>query len=210
MFTVDDFLSQYESASDEELLVIHTHPDDYTPEAGEAVRKLIDKRGGLEATLQRIKQKQVISAEINRISAEAKALAAKGVDPAFIQQTGSSSTILSASEVNDVLAAAVVEGHAEAEDRKIKPRTVYGSLLGGILASLIGSILWGGQLIFAGGYIGSKITLLLVIGLTLVCYGIVRAATKQSRKNILVLIATIVSVIISLGIGQLLFDAIKG
>ena len=206
MFTVEDFLSQYQTYTDEQLIEIHSNAENYNPEAAKAVEILIDKRGGLEATSQRLRQKQETDAEIRRISAEAKALAAKGVDPAFLKKTTVSSTILSASQVNDIVANAVSEGQAEAEDRKIKPRTIYGSLLGGILASLIGSALWGGQLIFAGGYIDLKITILLIFGLTIVCYGIIRVATKQSRKNVLVLIATVLSVVISLGIGQLLFD----
>jgi len=169
MFTVEDFLSQYQTYTDEQLIDIRSNADNYNPEAAKAVDILIDKRGGLEAARQRVRQKQETDAEISRINAEAMAL-------------------------------------TEAEDRKIKPRTIYGSLLGGILASLIGSALWGGQLILAGGYIELKITVLLFTGLSIVCYGIIKAATKQSRKNAMVLITTVLSVLISLGIGQLLFD----
>jgi hypothetical protein len=207
MFTVEDFLSQYEPYSDQELMGIYSNPEDYSPEAVTAAQTLIDKRGGLEATLKRVRQNQDINDEISRISLEAKALAAKGVDPAFIRQTAMPSKLLSEQQVGEILQTALAEYQVEAEDRAIKPRTVYGSLFGGILASVIGSVLWGGQLILAGGYIDLKITLLLIAGLYFVCYGLIRIATKQSKRNRAVLISTIAAVLISLAVGQALFGA---
>ena len=209
MFTVEDFLSQYEAYSDEQLIGIHSDIENYNPEAGKAVNMLIDKRGGLEATLQRVRQNQTIEAEKARIRFEAKTLAAKGIDPAFIKGTAMPSTILTSEQVTDVLDTALTEHQIEADDKKIKPRTIYGSLLGGILASLIGGSLWGGQLLLAGGYIDLKITLLLLTGLFLVCYGIIKLATKQSKKNMAVLIATITSVLVSIFIGHILFSAFR-
>jgi hypothetical protein len=40
MFTVEDFLSQFEHYSDEELIGIRSRPDDFSPEAVNAVDML--------------------------------------------------------------------------------------------------------------------------------------------------------------------------
>jgi len=91
----------------------------------------------------------------------------------------------------------------EVEDKKIKPRTVIGSIIGCIVAGLIGGTLWGLQMIYSG-----RIFYILLIGLVLLCYGIIKISTKQTKKNTVVLIATVISVVLSLLIGQLLYDII--
>jgi len=168
MFTVEDFLAQYETATDEELMHVYSNPDDYTPEAEEAAKKLLYRRGGLEAAKERILQKKIADARQARINRAATA-------------------------------------KAEAEDRKIKPRTVFGSVIGGAVASLAGTIVWGAQLLYAGGYIAEKVTLILGVGLFFICYGIVRLATGQSKKNAVVLVSSAMSTAISIIGGDFLF-----
>jgi hypothetical protein len=104
MFTVDDFLVQYETYSDEELMHIHSNPDDHSPEAEEAAKRLLNRRGGLEAAKERISQKQAREAALAKKRWESTAV-------------------------------------ARAEEKKIKPGTIYGSVLGGILATLVGTAL---------------------------------------------------------------------
>jgi hypothetical protein len=47
---------------------------------------------------------------------------------------------------------------------------------------------------------------ILVIGLALLSYGLIRLFTKQSKANVVVLVATALSVIGALVMGQLLFE----
>lgn len=146
---------------------ICSNPDDYTPEAEEASRRLLNKRGGIEAASERIHQRRVAAANLARENW--KAVAA-----------------------------------VEAEDRKIKPRTIFGSIIGVILASIVGTILWTVQLLYAGGYIAEKITFVLGAGLFFVCYGIVKATTGQSKKNVLVFLSSVIAVAVSIIVGHYL------
>ncbi len=96
-----------------------------------------------------------------------------------------------------------MEIEQELNDKKIKPRTIAGGIIGGTIAAVTGGALWGLQLIYSG-----RIFLILGIGLALFCYGIISAATKQSKNNIVVLIATVISIIVAIGIGQLLYEIV--
>jgi len=97
----------------------------------------------------------------------------------------------------------------EVEDSRIKSRTVIGGLIGMVLATLIGGALWGLKLIYGPPErIEMKIELILLFGLLLVCYGIIKLCTRQSWKNIVVLIAIVLSFLMAIFLGMRLFDVI--
>src|SRR5206468_1494662 len=85
------------------------------------------------------------------------------------------------------------------QKQKIKPRTIFGSIIGGTIASLIGGVLWGLQLIQM-----HRMFVILGIGIALLSYGIIKFSTKQSKENIIVLIATVISTGAAIFIGQLI------
>ena len=98
----------------------------------------------------------------------------------------------------------------EVEDSRIKSRTVIGGLIGMVLATLIGGALWGLKLIYGPPErIEMKIELILLFGLLLVCYGIIKLCTRQSWKNIIVLVCTILAVLQAVLIGGSIADLSK-
>ncbi len=202
MLTTDDFILQYEAYTDEDLHAVYEHIDDYSPEAQEAFKIVIQKKGGLEKWLGHIQETQIYFAETMRISREAAGMAIKNVDTDFIR-TIVSSKILPPEEVDKVITQALEQVALHKEDRKIKPRTIIGSVLGVIVAGIIGGIGWGLKEVYAPD-IYLKIQLLLVAGLILLSYGIVKAFTRQSKGNVVVLIATVLSVILSILLGLLI------
>ncbi len=204
MLTTDEFIVQYQAYTDEDLHTVYEHIDDYSPEAQEAFKIVIQKKGGLEKWLDRIHQKQVYAAEVTRIGREAAGMAMKNIDVDFIR-TIVTSKILPPEKVNEVITQAVGQAALHKEDIKIKPRTIIGSLLGVIVAGVIGGIGWGLNLFYAPG-IDLKIELLLLAGLILLCYGIVKTFTRQSKKNVIVIIATTLSVIFAIVLGMLISD----
>ena len=111
------------------------------------------------------------------------------------------SEILLESKKNSIVKQTFEEITQEWEDKKIKPRTLLGGGLAAGIASLIGGILWGLQMMWSG-----RIFSIFLVGLVLLCYGLIRLFTKQSHKNIAVLILTAISAVIALIIGQLMFD----
>lgn len=75
--------------------------------------------------------------------------------------------------------------------------------VGATVGAIVGGILWGLQMIYS-----NAIFAMIFIGLILLCYGIVKISTKQSYKNTVVLIATIISIVLAILIGQLLYEVI--
>jgi hypothetical protein len=202
MFTIDDFVSKYENYTDEELIEVYHNLADYSEEANEALKIAVQKKGGFQELVKRLSEKQVLTNEINRIEKETSEFGLKGVDASFIKKMASS-TILSKDAVEEIIDRKYSLVRLELEDKKIKPRTILGSFIGGTTASLIGGLLWGLQLIYS-----KRMFYILLVGLVLLCYGIIKLITGQSKKNNAVLVATVVSVLLALIIGQLLYDII--
>jgi hypothetical protein len=202
MFTTKDFVAKYEDYTDEELIDIHHKMADYSQEAQEALKIVIQNKGGQEELEKRLEEKQILANEVGRIAKETAEFGSKGIDASFIKKM-TNSDILSPEAVDQIIDNQYSVVQLELEDKKIKPRTVFGSLIGGMIASLVGGVLWGLQMIYS-----KRIFYILFIGLVLLCYGIIKISTKQSKKNSVVLIATIISVILALIIGQLLYEII--
>ncbi len=200
MFSVNDFTLKYENYSDEELLDIYENIEGYSAEAKEALEIVINKKGGLDQILSRLGEKKIVTDEINRIATEAHELGKQGVDADFIKNT-TNSTLLSSAHVNEIIEQKYIEVKSEIENKKINPRTIAGSILGGLVASIIGGISIGLIMIYS-----NKILYIFVIGLAIFCYLIIKAATKQSLKNIIVLLATILSFILAMCLAQFLYS----
>ncbi len=204
MLTTEEFVLQYEAYTDEELYKVYHNIDDYSSEAKDALEIVIKKKGGMEQFLDRMNEKATYAAEINRIGREVVTMSRKSVDVDFMR-TIISSKILPPEKVNEIITQASGLVALEKEDKKIKPRTVVGSVLAVIVATAIGGTGWGLKEIYAPD-IDLKIQLILLVGVVLICYGIVKKFTGQSKKNVVILIATILSVVLSIGLGWLIAD----
>ena len=87
---------------------------------------------------------------------------------------------------------------AEIKDKSITSRTIIGSIIGTLIASVICGTIWGLSIIYSG-----TMYFILIPGLILISYLIIRLITKQSRNNTLVFIATFLSAFLAIifGIG---------
>ena len=201
MLTVQDFIAKYETYTDEELFQINATISDYSEEAKNALEAVLKKRGGLETITKGLEDKAFIAKETTRVEKEVTKLSGKGTNADFLK-TLIKSDILPEEQVHDIIDTKFAEVEAEEEDMKIKPRTVFGSIIGCGIASVVGGILWGLEMIYS-----NRIFYILVFGLAVLCYGIIKFLTKQS-KNDLVIIATVIAVILALGIGRILYNII--
>lgn len=199
MFSVEDFETKYIQYPDAALYEIYSNPDDYSTEAITAATNVISKRGGLEAVKAAAVNEESWLQETSRIEKETARLAVPGVDLAFLQGL-IRSDILTKDDANDVIAKAYSEIRKIREDEKIKPRTVYGSIIGGIVSGIIGGILLG--ILMLQGYAVLYIFLAVLFFLN---YFIIRAITKQTSRNTFVLVSSILSVVLALGVGMLIW-----
>jgi len=208
MLTVEELISQYSGYTDKELYDVHVNIEGYSDEAREALEKVVKKRGGLESLIARLKDEQKIEAEKVRIATEVNMLGMKGVDVSFMIAT-IQSDILSPKQVAGIIDHTYRQVQLEIEDSRIKSRTVFGGLIGTVLASLIGGALWGLRLIYGPQQaMEIRIELILLFGLLLVCYGIIKLCVRQSWKNSVVLIGIVLSFLLAIFLGMRLFDVI--
>jgi hypothetical protein len=200
MLTQEDFILKFDSYTDEELYMVHAEIDNYSIDAQKALEIVLQKKGGLDGVIERLKEKKALLEEYRRIEKEVTAFTAGGSDFSLIK-TLVKSDKLTQDQLNDTVQSAYAKAVKEAEDRKINPRTIWGSIIGGGIASIIGGILWGLQIIFS-----HRIFYIFIIGLALLNYGIIKILTRQSKNNNVVLIATAISIIVAILIGMLLYQ----
>jgi hypothetical protein len=140
--------------------------------------------------------------EADKIKKEVYELSKSGCDKSFAKGMITSDH-LSPEAVNEIIDSVFNALEQKKEDVKIKPRTIYGSLLGGALASIISGILWGALFIYSG-----RVLILMLIAPALICYWIIKAFTRQSKNNIVILIATILSICAGIFTGLILLALI--
>jgi len=195
-----DLIKTYKEFSDDQLLEVYQNLGDYTIEAKEALTSVIDNRGGIENMLEKKRVHDSIIAETERIKQQIRQLRTPGVEVEFLNKM-IKSEILDGAQTELIIRQTYDEITQEWEDRKIKPRTIIGGGLAAGIASLIGGILWGLQMMWSG-----RVFAIFLIGLVLLCYALIRLFTKQSHKNTAVIILTLISVVVAVIIGQLMFE----
>lgn len=202
MLSKEELAAQYENYSDEELYTLYRNIGGYSEEAQQAFEMVMEKKGGIDSVIQRLQVKQSVLQEEKRVRKEVTEFGRSEADLSFIKKM-ISSEILSADRLDAVIEDAYSDFEHEQEDKKVKPKTVAGSLAGGLLAGLIGGAIWGFQMIWSG-----RMFYLLLVGLGLLSYALIRAFTRQSAKNTMVFVATILSVLLALLIGFILYTVI--
>lgn len=200
MLTIQDFVSKYEHYGDEDLYMIHSNIDNYSDEAIQALAIVIKEKGGLAMLIKRLDEKAVIENEKTRIGNEASLLGMQGVDAEFLKNKTTSS-IFSQKEVDDIIETNIENAAFKIEDKKISSDTIAKSILGCGLASIIGSAFVSLQFIYFGAT-----SIIMVIGLALICYGVVKFITKKSFNNPVVLLSSFLAFIISCIVGYALFS----
>jgi len=108
MLLAKDFIAEYEKFTDEELVNIHSIIDSYGKEAQKALAVVLNNKGGIEAILGRVKEKERIATEVERISNAVKAQKADTIDPQFIKKMVASS-FLPEQQVRDIIENRYVE-----------------------------------------------------------------------------------------------------
>jgi hypothetical protein len=163
MPSIEELITTYQNYSDEELLSVFRNIDSYSEEGKTALNIVIANKGGAENIEERVQDGLMINYEINRIRNEAILLKNKNADVFQIRQS-INSKILPVNKVNEIIDNTFSYLEAEEEDKKIKPSTIAGSVVGVIFSSVIGGVLWGLQMIYTG-----RIFFILILGLALLC-----------------------------------------
>ena len=199
MFSIEAFTSQYEKLPDRELMQMYANAGDYSEAAQQAMQLVITRRGGLEKLDAVLAAENTILLEKQRIAKETSTLGKQGVDQDFIKNITTSS-LLSAGEVNEVIEQQYRHVEHERADTAVTRGTVGRSIIAGAIASVSGGILWGIVLRESPTRIYGFQALLLIA----FCYFIVRVITRKSKRNTAVLLTTLISLVAAGLIGYLI------
>jgi len=209
MLSVGELISQYDAYTDVELYQVLAQIEGYSPEAKQALTTVIDKRGGSEALIRRLERQVAMEKEKSRIVAEIEMLGKKGVDRSFIGTT-IQSDVLTGPELDALIDQAYHRTTLDVADRKIKPRTIVGAIVGLVIASFIGSIVCGMLMNWAPDRLPMIVIVLLFAGLFLGCGVVIKLCTGQSQKNIIVICTTVIAMVVSIGLSGPMFQWVMG
>ncbi len=202
MIKTQDLIEKYQNYSDEELMNIYEQIDDYSDEAKEALMFVINKNGGLNGLNERLNKENEKDELISKINKQIIELINDGNRASEIKNKIQYDYI-SETEIDELITKNINRIQEEKSDREIKPRTIFGGIIGGVIGGTIGGIIWGIQMIYSG-----HMLYIFGIGLVLLSYAFIRLFTKQSKKNIIVILITIISVIYALGLGQIIYELV--
>ena len=201
MPTVQELTDRYNSYSDEELFGVWIRINEYAPEAQEALKAIINRKGGPEALVQRLQSQAERAKEIQRLTQEARASLHKGMPPSRVKdQMGSA--ILGADAIAEITDKVVAEQQQAASDRKITPRTFLGALVGGLLGGTVAGAVLGFSMIQSEG---GRIMVIFLLGPPVLGYGCIRFFTGKTTRNNLVVVATALSTVYAFALAGLIY-----
>ena len=200
MLTFENLIAKFGSYTDEELFVVHQDIENYSDEAKQALDTIILKRGGMDLIQKKLEEKAIIRKEKMRIGEEVASLRMNGVDIEFLKKNTTSS-ILSQEDLNALIDTNVEVAEFHIEDKKIDSNIIIKCVLACAVASLIGGAFISLQFIYLGAT-----SVLMIIGLALICYGVVKLITQKSYNNAAVGIASLLAFIFSYVLGFLVYS----
>jgi hypothetical protein len=175
---------------------------DYSGKIESDLSDEIQNRGGIEKLISELKIKKQFPDEIKRINKEIRDLYKTQKDIGILK-TSIHSDILPKETADEIIEKQVIKIVNEIKDQSITSRTIIGSVLGVIIASLVSGTIWGLSIIYSG-----RMIFILLPGLVIISYLIIWLCTKQSRKNTMVFISTFLATFLAVIIGILLYKFI--
>lgn len=200
MPTLEDLIDKFHNCSDEELYDVHNQIEGYTPTAKEAFEIVLAKRGGIVVLKEKIRRQEEIVSESVVIKTKVISMLESGIAKSEVLDR-LEIHLLSKEQVIEIIDETFSELENDKLDRKIKPRTLIGGVFGGLIGGIIGGVFWGIQMVMS-----NHIMYIFGIGLVLLSYGSVRLFTGQSKKNVVVVVLTVISVVFALLLGQMIFE----
>jgi len=189
----------YKNYKDEDIIRAYSTMMSTSGEITSDLADTIENRGGIDYFKRIMDLRKSQPLEISRLQNEVQSLTTSETDYDFVRNL-ISSKFLSVEDLNIFVKRVFEEQRASLIDKAITKTTFVKCLTGLLLGSISGTLFWWGILyIFKQPFI-FVIPIVFIIG-----YFIIRSISKQSFKNPVVLVASLLSAFISLVAGQLLF-----
>ena len=198
MLTEKDFIHLYRTYSNEQLLEIHQDIEGYSAEAKSALHKIIQEKGGEEVLLKNQQEQSDIQKERVRIFNEAQKLSGRDTNADFLKSM-IHSDILPSQEVHKILEDTFNTFSKEQEKKTIQSKTIVMAIIGMLISSIIGGILW--ALLLDNS---NRVPIFLIILIIAICYFIILFITKKAKDSALVIISSIIAFVLAFFIGAIL------
>lgn len=193
----------YEKFSDEELIEAYKSMIAYSGEPNKEMLDIIVQRGGMDAFKRKMEEVKTIEAEKKRIAQEVFSLCGPGADVELVKKL-ITSDIIAKKELDEFVGFKFFEFQSILQDKAITKKTIAGSLIGGLVACIVGAVVW--CLLFQ--YLPPVFFYAYIVVIYFVDYLVIRLITKQSRMNVIVFITTFLSTIASIILGVYLLKTV--
>jgi hypothetical protein len=184
---------KYKNYSDDELMEIFKTNKEFSGKSTPEIDEEINNRGGIDMMQKQQQERRVVPNEIRRITNEIFSLNAEGINPDFLK-TVIKSDILPEEQLHKVIEEKYKLAEAYRNNKKIKSRTIAGSLAGIAVSAVVVGILWMLQM----AYYKETVHYIGIVVAYFICYGIIRLITRQTASNAVVLIAAVLATVISI------------
>ncbi len=199
MLTTKDFIEKFNKYTDEELAQMLHSIEGYSNEAKEALHHVIETKGGMNRLSDSITKSQQVANETKRVEKEIYELTKGGFDQEFIKKAVSSN-LLSDENIQEIISKHYTYATNDIHDKSVDKQTIGRCVMAGIIATLVSGCALGALLIFT-----HAIHALIFVGVALLCYAVIYGVVKKSKNNSAVIVTTIISTILAIALGQLLF-----
>jgi hypothetical protein len=188
----------YTKFSDRDLFESYQTALDYSGKADKNLIAEIENRGGVEKLREAFEKEKRFSKEIYRIYNIVYTLRRSNMsEEEILSQV--TSEVIPKSELVNLVRNHLVTIDKEMKDASVNARTIIGAILGTTISSILTAILWYASIVYSG-----YMYYILIGVFVLMSYVIIRLCTRQSRRNVVVFIATFLSVFIGMIVGTLL------
>ena len=181
----------YKNFNEEDLIAAYLYRKEHTGEINEEMTEAINQKFNYNDFISKADNKTLLVKEKGRISYEIYQLVVQGSDLDSVFEN-ISSTVLNNQELENFIILKFNEFSSVKVNRNIDRDTIFKSILGVFISSVIGLLFFWTIILITGVF-----SFFLLVPLYIINYFVIRQITGKTRDNLIVFLAVFISVIIS-------------
>ena len=181
----------YKNFNEEDLIAAYLYMKEHTGEINEEMTEAINQKFNYDDFISKADNKTLLVKEKGRISYEIYQLVVQGSDLDSVFEN-ISSTVLNNQELENFIILKFNEFSSVKVNRNIDRDTIFKSILGVFISSVIGLLFFWTIILITGVF-----SFFLLVPLYIINYFVIRQITGKTRDNLIVFLAVFISVIIS-------------
>lgn len=181
----------YRNYNEEDLLVAYLYMVDHAGTINDEMREAINQKFNYNEFVKKAEYRKILIKEKGRVSFEVHNRVQKGDDLHLILER-ISSELMDKRELNLFITDKFNQFLKVKENNKVDQKTIYKSLLGVVIASVVGMLFLYSVVLYT-----AQFSFFLLVPVYIINYIVIRMITGKTRGNIIVFLAVFISVIIS-------------